>query len=77
MPTLGDVSHNGNGNSVQSVVYRSSGVIIDLTPEVREDSINLSILHHISSFTNTTTGVNSSSGDKTEILLFLYIKRIF
>jgi type II secretory pathway component GspD/PulD (secretin) len=60
VPTLGSVTTNGNGQSVQSIDYRSSGVILELVPEIHGVDIDLSITHQLSSFTNTTTGVNSS-----------------
>ncbi|MDR3086409.1 MAG: hypothetical protein LBU45_00405 [Azoarcus sp.] len=60
VPVLGAVTYNGNGQSVQSVDYRSSGVILELTPEIHEDVIDLTITHQLSSFINTVTGVNNS-----------------
>ncbi|MDR2092857.1 MAG: hypothetical protein LBP58_06030 [Azoarcus sp.] len=60
VPTLGSVTTNGNGQSVQSIDYRSSGVILELMPEIHDVDIDLSITHQLSSFTATTTGVNGS-----------------
>lgn len=60
VPTLGNVTHTGVGQSVQSVEYRSSGVILELKPEIREDGIVLSVTHQLSSFQQTDTGVNVS-----------------
>jgi type II secretory pathway component GspD/PulD (secretin) len=59
VPTLGNVTHNGN-QSVQSVEYRSSGVILELQPEVRADVVDLTITQQLSSFMTTNTGVNDS-----------------
>jgi len=59
VPTLGSVSYTGD-NSVQSVEYRSSGVIFNVTPQVRADSIDLNISQELSNFANTDTGVNNS-----------------
>jgi type II secretory pathway component GspD/PulD (secretin) len=59
VPTLGAVTHNGNGQSVQSVEYRASGVILDLLPEIHEKSIDLTITHQLSSFVTTST-INTS-----------------
>lgn len=49
-----------NGNPVQSVEYKPSGVIFDLKPQVREIGIDLTINQQLSTFIPTTTGVNNS-----------------
>lgn len=59
VPVLSNVSYSGN-NPVQSVEYRSSGVIFDVMPEVRQDSIDLTISQELSNFARTDTGVNNS-----------------
>ncbi len=61
VPVLGAVSYPGNGAPpVQSVDYRPSGVIFELQPTVRNGSIDLNVTQQISSFVNTSTGVNNS-----------------
>lgn len=60
VPILGQVSYQNNGQPVQSVEYKPSGVILDLTPTFHDDDIELTIHHQISNFVQTTTGVNSS-----------------
>lgn len=60
VPVLGNISYQQNGTAVQSVEYKSSGVILDLKPEVREDTTDLTIFQQISSFVATSTGVNQS-----------------
>ena len=60
VPTLGNVTYPTNGQSVQSIDYKSSGVILELKPEIRESITELNINQQISDFTTTTTGVNSS-----------------
>lgn len=61
VPTLGAVSFpQGGGQVVQSVEYRSSGVILGITPQVREASIDLQVDQQISDFVKTDTGVNGS-----------------
>jgi len=60
VPTLGNVTHTGAGQAVQAVEYRSSGVILDLRPEIHEDDIVLSVTHQLSNFQQTQTGVNNS-----------------
>jgi len=60
VPVLGAVQMDRNGNPRQSVEYRSSGVILELTPHVRGAVVDLSILQQLSSFARTETGVNGS-----------------
>ncbi|QJQ03192.1 hypothetical protein C798_24050 [Herbaspirillum rubrisubalbicans Os34] len=51
----------GNGSApVQSVEYRSSGVIFDLKPIVRESVVDLTVGQQLSNFIVTQTGVNNS-----------------
>lgn len=59
-PVLGNAQIDRNGNPVQSVEYRPSGVILDLKPQVREGVADLQISQQISDFIATTTGVNGS-----------------
>lgn len=61
VPTLGAVSYaQGSAVPIQSVDYRSSGVILTLSPTVRESQIELTINQEISDFAATETGVNGS-----------------
>lgn len=60
VPVLGNVSYPNNGQAVQSVEYKASGVILDIKPTVREQVTDLTIGQQISSFVQTNTGVNSS-----------------
>ena len=61
VPTLGAVTYPQNGGQpVQSVEYRSSGVILDLSPTVRESTVDMTIDQQISDFAKTETGVNNS-----------------
>lgn len=60
-PVLSAVSYSGaNGTPVQSVEYRSAGVIFDLSPVVHEDGIDLALSQQVSNFVRTETGVNNS-----------------
>ena len=45
---------------MQSVEYRSSDVILDIRPVVKEGIIDLDITQQLSNFVKTTTGVNNS-----------------
>jgi len=60
VPVLGSIMYSKDSNPVQSVEYRSSGVIFDVRPQVFEQKINLDIDQQISNFIKTDTGVNSS-----------------
>lgn len=60
VPVLGAVQFDKNGNPIQSVEYKPSGVIFDLKPQIRESVIDLTINQQLSSFIPTTTGVNNS-----------------
>jgi len=60
VPVLGAVTYVSNGQPVQSVEYRNSGVIFSVTPQIREGAIDLTIQQQISNFVQTTTGVNNS-----------------
>ncbi|KAB0541647.1 type II secretory pathway protein [Kerstersia gyiorum] len=61
VPVLGALSYpQGAGQAVQSVEYRSSGVIFDIRPVVKESIIDLDITQQLSNFVKTTTGVNNS-----------------
>jgi type II secretory pathway component GspD/PulD (secretin) len=61
VPVLGAVTYpNQGGAPVQSVDYRSSGVLFNISPVVRDASITVQVDQQVSSFINTTTGVNNS-----------------
>lgn len=61
VPTLGAVTvPQGGTQQVQSVDYRSSGVILSLAPTVRESGVEVAVDQQISDFARTETGVNNS-----------------
>lgn len=59
VPVLGQVTYSDN-KPVQSIEYRSSGVILSVEPQIRQNSIDLSIDQQLSNFAKTDTGVNNS-----------------
>jgi general secretion pathway protein D len=60
-PTVAQSGSDNSGNSVQSITYRPSGVIVDVLPKVLgSGKINLTIDGQISNFKATTTGVTNS-----------------
>jgi general secretion pathway protein D len=60
-PTIASTGKDNAGNTVQNVVYRASGVIVDVLPKVLgSGKVNLVIDGQISSFKATATGVVGS-----------------
>lgn len=69
VPVIGSVSYpSASGSPVQSVEYRDAGVIFQVQPVVKRDAIDLHLVEEISSFVNTTTGVNNSPTKNTRKL---------
>lgn len=61
VPTLSSVSYpQGSSVPVQAVDYRNSGVLLSVTPVVREAIIDVEVDLQISDFARTETGVNGS-----------------
>lgn len=60
VPVLGAVTYPKDGQPVQSVDYKPSGVILQITPRIRGQGAELQILQQLSNFIPTTTGVNNS-----------------
>ncbi|MGF6899462.1 type II secretion system protein GspD [Paraburkholderia sp. GAS348] len=66
VPVIGSVSYpNSTVAPVQSVQYQDAGVIFQVQPTVKRDTIDLHLVEEISSFVNTTTGVNNSPTKNT------------
>jgi general secretion pathway protein D len=60
-PTISSTGRDNSGNPVQNVVYRPSGVIVDVLPKVLGNGrIQLLVDGQISSFKATATGVTAS-----------------
>jgi len=57
-PVLSSLTFTDNGDPVQDVEYRRSGVIFDVTPRVHLKNIDLDLNQQVSTFINTTTGVD-------------------
>jgi general secretion pathway protein D len=60
VPVLGAVNYQNNATPVQSVEYKSSGVIFNVSPTVHENNIDLNVTQQMSNFVTTETGVNNS-----------------
>jgi len=60
-PTISSTGRDNAGNTVQNIVYRPSGVIVDVLPKVLGNGrIRLSVDGQISNFKSTVTGVTTS-----------------
>lgn len=60
-PTIGSTGSDNSGNAVQNVLYRPSGVIVEVLPKVLGGGkVSLSIDGQISSFKATLNGVTGS-----------------
>lgn len=60
-PTVSSTSKDNAGNPVQNVVYRPSGVIVDVVAKVLgSGKVKIAIDGQISSFKATSTGVSDS-----------------
>lgn len=59
-PVTGAAVVDRNGNPIQSIEYRPSGIVLTAKPWVREGGVELAITQEISSFQQTTTGVNTT-----------------
>lgn len=55
VPVRGAVSTDKNGNTLQSIEYRSSGVKLSVTPSILGDLIYMNIAQEVSNFGVTTT----------------------
>ncbi|MDX9974779.1 MAG: hypothetical protein RBU21_17465 [FCB group bacterium] len=60
VPVLGAQQLDRNGNPMQTVEYKQSGVILSAKPEIRADVIEIDLAQELSSFTTTSTGVNNT-----------------
>lgn len=60
VPVLSGSQLDKNGNALQAVEYKQSGVILTATPEIRESVIELTVQQELSNFVVTKTGVNGS-----------------
>lgn len=68
VPTRGQVTMDANGNSLQSIVYKTAGVMLELAPKIYRDTIVLTVNQQISTFTTTTTsGIDSPTVMKRDL----------
>ncbi len=60
VPVLSSIVTNANGQTQQSVDYRSSGILLNVSPKIKTETIELKIGQELSNFIRTQTGVNNS-----------------
>lgn len=60
VPVLGSIVTNANGQAQQSVDYRQSGVIIEVTPRVHDGATDLELTQTVSDFVQTETGLSAT-----------------
>lgn len=60
VPVLTSIVTNANGQSQQSIDYRSSGILLNVSPKIKTETIELKIQQELSNFIRTQTGVNNS-----------------
>lgn len=56
----GSILTNATGQAQQSIEYRSAGTIFEVSPRVRDKSVDVDLFQQISTFVATQTGVNGS-----------------
>lgn len=54
-PTRGDTTLTQSGATVQGTVYRSSGIVLTMTPRILQGRIEADVVQEVSSFATTTT----------------------
>lgn len=59
VPVIGSTAYQ-DGKPIQSIEYRSSGVLFNIGAEIRKNTIDLTINQQLSNFVKTETGVNNS-----------------
>ena len=75
VPTLSSTSLDNQGNAVQSVQYRSSGVTLEIKPRLYRDRIELDLLQQISDFVkNQSSGIDSPTMQKRELRTVVSMK---
>jgi general secretion pathway protein D len=76
VPVRGQLTVDKNGNTVQSVEYKTSGVQFEVTPKIQDEIISLYINQQISNFGITTTSnIDSPTLFKRQAETTIDIKR--
>lgn len=68
VPTLDSIQTDKNGNPVQSVSYKTAGVIFEFMPTIIGDKVEIQLNQQLSQFQQTkTSGINSPTIYKREL----------
>lgn len=60
VPVLGNVSYSNQGQAIQNVEYKDTGLVIKLNPTITNKSVSLDLTQEISEAILTSTGVNNT-----------------
>lgn len=60
VPVLGSIVTSASGQAQQSIDYKQSGVIIEVTPRVRDGATDLDLTQTVSDFVQTETGLSAT-----------------
>jgi type II secretory pathway component GspD/PulD (secretin) len=60
VPVLSQITATQQGQPIQNVQYRQSGIILDVLPKIYTDTVELELSTQISNFVPTTNGVNNT-----------------
>lgn len=67
VPVRGAISTDKNGNTIQSIEYKTAGLVFEVTPTIYDQAMRLKINQQISNVANTTTsGIDSPTLFKRE-----------
>jgi hypothetical protein len=67
-PVRGQATTDKTGNAVASIEYKQAGIILELSPQILESSILMSVHQQVSSVALTTSsGIDSPSVNKREV----------
>lgn len=59
VPVLGAIITNANGQAQQSIDYKPSGIIVEVSPTVREGATDLDLVQTVSDFVQTEPGLST------------------
>jgi Type II secretory pathway, component PulD len=75
VPVLSQLTQTNNGNPIQNIEYRNSGLILTVTPKVTNSFVLADIHQQLSNFVQTTTSnINSPTLTKRELKTVLSAK---
>ncbi len=60
VPTLGNVSYTGQGNPIQNIEYKDTGLVLKINPIITDKSISMNLTQEISEAILTQTGINNT-----------------